>query len=667
MSAFRIAVWTPAGNPVLVPAMLDVQPQGWSAQAIGGPWDAQIAIGGALEELAGLSAWLGYRMDILNENGTPVWWGDITTVEITAGGVRRGVSLERMANRVMLRYTQRQPGGGAAAADTTWADNALSQAAYGIWERRISPPRSLSEAEATAQRGTALGVLSEPFYTLAPDSGETAARLYCTGYWQRTKRLYYSQVAGMVAHTPSGEPMPLGLGFTSADVAFVARTDEIHSLAGWLSNFQADMRVRVSGANQAGNNGQWVLADGGDDRANATYTSTAVTFAPNDDIVDANGGLWFLAQNDAFTISGTNLNNGSWLMDKEGAAAIEVSGSYHGSLVASESAGDTVVFTRGNKAKVTGALTNEHSGASAAVTVTAWGQKYYQTFTLPASGAWTAAAVEVRLRRVGGPTDGITVQLVSDSAGAPGAVLDSATVAADDIPLEMDWVQFGLANTDVLTYGNTYGIVVLRTGANHYANYYEIDVDDAAGYAGGALKLYDGAAWQTPDPTADLLFRVLGARDTGQQAGDVLRATDGMVMVDAENSGIVSNQYRDGETRAIDEITALLDMGTTGSKRMIARVLRNLSAVVQAQPSKPTAAPRWVLDGSTLRDAHGQTAEDGYLPAGEWVGLGDVGSLGPWARLSPVFAERAEYRVGSGWSIEPEGQADQFDTGVAQG
>lgn len=665
MSAFGISLYTPSGDPVLVPQTLAVQPQAWSAEALGGPWDADVLIRGGVAELAGLTAWLGYRLEILNSNGTAVWWGDIAAVEITSSGTRRGISLGRMANRVQVRYAQKQAGGGAASADTAWADDALSQAAYGVWERRISPARAMTATEAEGYRATALAVLAEPYYTLAIDAGEEAAHLYCTGYCQRLKRTYYSNLSGMVAHVANGDPLPLGLGFTSGDVAFVARTDEVHSLAGWLGNFQAGQRVKISGANVAGNNGQWVLDEGGDERTAAAYTSTAVDFSPNDDIADANGGLGFLAQNDVFTISGTNLNNGSWLLDKEGAAAIEVSGSYHGSLVTSESPGDTVVFTRGNKAKVTGSLANEHSGASAAVTVTAWGQKYYQTFTLPASGAWTAAAVEVRLRRVGGPTDSITVQLVANNAGVPGTVLDSATLAADDIPLEMGWVSFALSNTDTLTYGTTYGLVVLRTGANHHADYYEIDTDAGAGYAGGSIRLYDGAAWQTPDPLIDLVFRVLGARDTGRQAGDVLRSIS--VAVDAVDSGIVGNQYRDGETRADTELAALLATGANGGFRLLYSVLRNQAAVVTQRPSRPGTQPRWILDGAILRDLHGQPAEEGYLPAGEWLGLADAANLGPWARLSPLFAERAEYRADSGLTVEPEGQADQYDMGTVQG
>ena len=664
MSAFSIAVYTAAGRSVLVPGALEVEPQQWSAEAVGGPWDAEVLLRGALEELAGLTAWLGYRLEIYNGNGTPVWWGDIAAVEIVAEGLRRGVSLDRMANRVQVRYAQRQPGGVTIAADTAWADDAISQGAYGIGERRISPQRSMSAGEATAYRTTALGVLAEPYYTLNIDDGAGAAVLRCTGFWQRMKRVYYRNAAGLVQNAPSGKAAPLGLGFTSADVAFVARDDSVHSLAGWLGNFDAGMRVKISGAAQAGNNGAWTVSAGGDTRPNTVYTSTAVTFSPNDDIADANSGLSFLAQDDVFLISGTDLNNGTWLVDKAGAAAIEVNGSHHGSLVTSESAGDTVQFTRGNRIKVTGSLTNELRGNT--VTVTAWGQRHYQTFTLPVSGAWTAAAIELRLRRVGGPSDSITVQLVSDSAGAPGSVLDSATVAADNIPTDTGWVSFVLANTVTLTFGSTYGIVVLRTGSNHYANYYEIDTDEGATYTGGALKLYDGAAWQTPDPALDLVFRVLGGVDTGAQAATAMRAA-GWADVSETASGIVANQYRDGETRAIDEAAALLDMGTSGGARLLVRTLRNLTAVISARPTRAAVSPRFVYRGGRLLDRHGQATEDGLLPAGEWVTVGDADTLGPWGRLSPIFAERAEYRAGGGLTIEPEGQADMFDTGVAQG
>ena len=74
MSAYGIAVYDASGAAVMVPATLDVQPQSWSAIARGGMWDAEIAIYGPRDGLMGLTAWLGYRLEILNANGAAVVW-----------------------------------------------------------------------------------------------------------------------------------------------------------------------------------------------------------------------------------------------------------------------------------------------------------------------------------------------------------------------------------------------------------------------------------------------------------------------------------------------------------------------------------------------------------------------------------------------------------------
>jgi hypothetical protein len=505
--------------------------------------------------------------------------------------------------------------------------------------------------------------LSEPHYSLALDGGAIQAHIYCTGYWQRGKRCYVTQTAGLVEHVTSGEAAPLGLGFTASTVAFVARTDEIHSITGLLANFQNGYRITTTGASNGANNDDWLLDSGGDDRTAVTYVTTGVTWSANDDILDSNSGLGFIENDDAFTVSGASnaIHNGTQLMDKAGATAVEANNTYRGGNFTSESAGASITFKRGNKAGVTGALTNEQAGNS--VTVTAWGMKHYQPFTLPVAGSWTAARVEIRLRRIGVPGDGVIVQLCADSSGVPGTVLDSTTVNDEDIPEEMGWVAFELSNTDTLTYGTTYGLTVARTGSNDAVNYYEIDLDADAGYAAGALRQWDGATWQTPSPTADMVFRVLGAVDTGTQAGDILE--EWAQAVDTVPSNVEAHQYRTGETRAIDEVTALLDIGTDAGLRLLARVQRNITAQVFARPDKSLA--RWSYQGGALYDLYGQAAEDGFLPAGEWVQLGDEAGLGPWARLSPVFVERAEYRAGGGLSIEPEGSKDVYETGAIQG
>lgn len=663
--SFTIQVFQSTGVnsrvPVLVPASLNVRPANWSAVAKGGMWDAQIDITGALDELTGLTSWLGYMIEIVNDNGTPVWWGDIVTVEITAGGLRKGISLKGLANRIALRYAQKAAGGGTASVDTTWLDDTLSQASYGTWERRITPERPLTANEATAMRATALTTLASPQYTLAIDSGTQGARLYCTGYWQRTQREYYTDTRGLEQNNASGTAYPLGLGVTSSSIAFSNRAKCLAQVNGYFKNFATGYKVKVTGAGTVGNNTTYTIS-GADDRSPVVYSSTGVTFSPADDIQDSVGGLAFIQNDDLFQITGSAGNSGTQIMSKSGSVNVEVSGGYWGGTITSEAAGPTVNFYRGNQITVTPTPANER--ASASITATVWGQRYYQTFTLSSNaGSWTVDAIEIRLQRIGGPIDNVKVELYTDNAGAPNTLLKSATVAADSIPLDMDWVSFDFDNAQTLLYGTTYGLVISRTGANDWDDYYMVDMDLGAGYVGGSQKAYDGAAYQSI--AAELIFRILGGLDTGSQIENILLAQDWPSVISTASS-VVSSQYRDGELRAYDELEALLDTGTSAGRRLLAVVTRARGVTIYSKPDKETA--KWALQSAgILTDLFGQAAEPGYLPAGEWVKLGNASNLGPWAALSPVFVERAEYDASSGWSLEPENAADPFDTGAAQG
>ncbi len=661
-NGFSINVYDTTGSAVLVPGALDVRPQAWSAIARGGMWDAEIAIGGPLQELVGLTSWLGYRLEIINSHGVAVWWGDVQTVEVVSGGLRRGVSLDRLANRCSVRYSEIQPGGMTVAADTAWADDATSQSKFGIWERRVSPSRDMSSTEATTLRATAIAMLASPHYTLGADNGEVEARIYCTGVWQRLKRRYYSHASGLEEHNVSGTSAVLGQGFTSTKVAFATNNDTIHAIDGQFASFESGRKIRVSGS--ASNNGSFdvTAADG---RTPFAYQQNTISFSPADDIADSINGLSYLATDDVVTISGSAANSGTHQIAKTGSHAIEISTGFLGRSIVTEAAGPIITITRGNSISVGSNLTIEHVGSS--VTVTVWGQRYYQSFSLAANLTWTVATIELRLRKVGSPGDGITVQLVLDSSGSPGTVIESVTVAAASIPAETGWVAFSFTNVNSIAYGTTYGLVVMRSGANHESNYYEIDTDTDLGYSRGAMKAYDGAAYQTPSPAADMIFRILGALDSGTQAALILGSQSGWpARMTTPTSGVVSNQYRTGELTAYAEMESLLDMGTSNGLRILAKVARDLAAFVYTKPA--SGEVRFALqDGARLTDLFGQDTEPGFLPAGEWVRLGDTSELGPWATLSPLFVERADYQVGAGLSIEPEGDTGAFDLGVSDG
>lgn len=665
MSTFGINVYKETGAttrvPILVPPSLKVLPQGWSSVAKGGMWDAEVVLRGSLSDLAGLTAWLGYTLEIINDRGTPVWFGDISTIEVISGGTRKGISLDRMANRVSLRYSQKQPGGGAASVDTAWTSNTLSQTNYGIWERRISPDRDLTANEATALQATALNTLSDPHYTIAFAGDEQQAHIYCTGYWQRNKRVYHIELRGREEHNVSGTPFPLGAGVVASTLfGFSARAKSITSIGGYLALFRADWKIKITGSTS--NNTTYTVT-GTDERPPITYTSSSVVFSAADDIADANGGLGFIENDDVFKVAGSASNSGTHIMDKAGAVAVEINGTFHGGAIVGEAAGPTITFQRGNFMEVTPTPVNEAAGGT--VTATVWGQRYYQTFKQVSGAAWTAGAIELRLKRVGSPADSVKVQLVNDSAGAPSTLIEEVSVAAASIPDETGWVAFDLTNTAVLANNTTYGLLVLRTGANDPDDFYEIDLDETLSYTDGVLKVYDGAAYQSLSPDCDLIFRVLGELDTGQQISDTLTAQS-WPSVSTVTTSVASNQYRDGELSAYAELESLLDTGNSLGTRLIARVTNRRAVVVTAKPDKTTAKLAW-QGGDRLTDLFGQDAEPGYLPAGEWVKLGEVAALGPWAALSPIFVERAEYQVNSGWSLEPQGTEDAFGAGALQG
>jgi len=667
MTSFYIQVYTPTGTTsrvaVPIPSVLKVEPRGWSAVAEGGMWDAEVILTGPLPELLGLTSWLGHQIEIFNDRGTMVWWGDIDTVEVVERGLRRGIDLSRTSNRISVRYSQKQAGGNVISADTTWLDDTLSQALYGVREKRLTPQGPMSSNEATAYRASELARRAWPSYTLGIDSSSLMVRLYCRGYYQEAKRRYYTNLAGLEDHVVvSSTPYPLGLGVVAnTSIAFARRCSAIAQLNGYFKNFSTGYKFRVTGAGASNNQTYQVV--GADERDAVTYTSTGVTFSPNDDMVDANGGLGFIETNDMFQITGSASNNGTWIMDKPGAVAIEMNGTFHGSLVASESPGATVQYYRGNQVRIT-PVPGANEVAGNTITATVWGQRYYQTFTLSANTTWTVDTIEIQLQTIGGPTDGVKIDLYSDSSGSPGSLLKTSTVSASSIPTALGWVSFDFDNAQQLTYGTTYGLVISRTGANDWDDYYMVGMDLYGQYSEGSCKAYDGTAYQAIG--ADLIFRVAGGVDTGSQIASMLQSLNGFVNVQTIASGVVSNQYREGELIVFDELQVLLRAGTSAGSRMIARTTRDKSILIAVKPDKSTV--RWSLQGpNALYDLHGQLAEPGLLPAGEWVKLGDASDLGPWAALSPVFVERAEFSPGRGWTLTPENTDDLFDTGASQG
>ena len=257
---------------------------------------------------------------------------------------------------------------------------------------------------------------------------------------------------------------------------------------------------------------------------------------------------------------------------------------------------------------------NDRTGAS--VTVTAYGQAIAQRFQTGTSGTWGAATVELKVRKIGNPTDDIEIRLVTDSGGSFGtwvatALIDDADVSSDE---QGRWVSASFDIQYSLTPGTWYWLGIQRVGAAHPTNYYQVWLDGDAGFP-GTLLLSDGTSYQVPTEAKSLCFRLLGAVDTARQVEAICNTVDAFDAVVVSNeSGVKTCQFRGGELYAAVEAGELLDTGDGSNVRLIATVNALRLVTIRTLPARSSALYLW-REG-TLYTAQGRAVAAGRCP---WV------------------------------------------------
>lgn len=668
---FSVRVYDRNNNAVQAPANVRLSPAQWAAEAVGGPTSATIALSGDAQGMMGLATWLAYRIEIVSD-GTAVWWGEVDAVRVTTGGIEREMTLDGMANRVKVLYSTAVAGGGVEAAETDWVEDATSIARYGERELVHSARGNMTATQAAALQARLLATGKDPQRRLQfADSDEQATgEIQCRGYWRRLNDVYFRQLAGLEEHnTDGGTAIPVGLGFTSTYLGFIDASSKklICEANGALLHVGEYDGLKFVVTGTALNNGIKTVSSG-DGREPVSYSSDLISLGADDDLYDGGNGLEFIATDDMIYVSGAahTENNGARRVKTTGISHIEVSPGWNSGFRDSGGSGPTITILRGNNVTISEDVTNEAPNGSTVETVTAYGQRVYQTFALGYNDTWTVNAIELRARAVGAPSDNLRVSLYTDSAGAPGTLLEQATLAGSSLTDSVEWVSFAFANTTALAYGTTYGLVIDRTGTMDADDFYEVEIDTDAGYSRGALSLYDGTAYQSA--TGDLIFRVLGATDTATQIAGVVSAAG--IEIDTtlveSASAIYALQYRGDDERAMSIIDDLLAQGTSTGGRLLATTVTGQIVRIYAQPVATSRL--WVWRDGTLLAAAGAPALPGWLPVGVWVHLDDVLLTGVWAGLSPLFVERASYQPGKGWTLESENQQGLDDLlGVLQG
>jgi hypothetical protein len=630
----------------------------WAAAAVGGPTQAEVEATGSVDGLLSLGAWLGYRLEVVTADGLAVWWGQVDGVTVAAGGLEREIGLDGMANRVKVLYSEQLPGGELAGTETGWLEDRASVGRYGRRELVYSAPSSLTVGQATALRDRVLAAGKDPQRRLWVGSGGTGKmRMRCRGWWQRLGDVYYAQAAGIEQHTPgNGTAIPVGLGLASAFVGFGGSDGarRIHQVYGGFGQWHyPGLKVRVSGT---GSNDGVRTVVSASRQAAVSYTASTIAFDSSDDIRDGAAGLGSFGVGDVIWISGAAApgNNGAKLVKTAGVFSLEVSPGWSGGTITNGAAGPAVTILRGNSVAVEEATPNERPDGSTVETVTAWGQRVYQQFSITTALGWTLNAVELRVRRVGNPADALRVGLYVDGGGTPAATAIEAVTGAA-LPTAVGWVSFGFSNSAPLQFGTLYGLVVERTGAMDSENFYEVEIDEAGEYPRGWMLLHDGVYWQ--EAAGSVIFRCLGAQDTAWQVREVV--TGAGVWLDAAvvaESGVMTVQFQAGDETALAIVENLLAQGTSEGKRLLAAVTAEGSVRVWVREAGETVERLLVWRGGGVAQGQGEATVEGWLPAGRWVFVDDVLLSGAWVGLSPVFVEEATYSVGQGLRLGTENQ-----------
>ena len=237
-----------------------------------------------------------------------------------------------------------------------------------------------------------------------------------------------------------------------------------------------------------------------------------------------------------------------------------------------------------------------------------------QSFTPGASGNLKYAYFQ--LRGVGSPTRDLNAQLrdgmgtiLGVSEGVSGATLSNSAYA---------WVKFTFASPVSLTGGTTYLIGVTANTTNP-SQYFAVRTDENQGYSNGNGCYFNGVSWVSfpsvtnPGGAPDLLFRAVCITDTGTQITAI--ANDGnqfFTRIRAFDSGVLTCPYRNNGCDCLKEIRALMTLGTSNQRKILANVTVERALEFYEQPD--SQVPSIYMDEKGVFYTFQGTALRPYFP-----------------------------------------------------
>jgi hypothetical protein len=183
------------GNDTILPLNLKYEVDSYSHAAIGGPRQATITATGTEHDLWELIERVRCPV-VIYDKADPVWWGYVAGVSTA----HYSISIDEMYNKIAVAYMQLD-GETEERQTTEWANDAISQAAYGIKELLWSAS-SASSLHAETARDTKLAQLKFPVPSRPiTDEKVTEAQIVCRGWWDTLGWRYYINPGEMTVDT----------------------------------------------------------------------------------------------------------------------------------------------------------------------------------------------------------------------------------------------------------------------------------------------------------------------------------------------------------------------------------------------------------------------------------------------------------------------------------
>lgn len=155
--------------------------------------EAELTIQGDKNDLRQLLNLLWYKLEILGETGTKLWWGFVSRIELYLGRSKLVVDLQEVNNSIAVAYTMVDYLGNTLGVryTTVWQNDQESIDRYGLREMLLSGP-SLNTVAAEALAKCKLDEMSLPIINAEPLDGDAAmyAKVYCEGDWRSLDARY---------------------------------------------------------------------------------------------------------------------------------------------------------------------------------------------------------------------------------------------------------------------------------------------------------------------------------------------------------------------------------------------------------------------------------------------------------------------------------------------